>query len=271
MPEGDTIHRHARNHRDLFVGRNVAASSPQGRFSAGASHINGKRLEAVEAVGKHLFYTFEKRLMLHVHLGLVGSFRTHRTIERPAPSRGTRLVLSAGDAAAYLTGPMKCELLDRIEVHRLKEWLGPDPLDPEADVGEFASNLATRTGPIGAVLLDQDVIAGIGNVWRAELLFLCHIDPDTPANELTSGQVDCLWTHAVTGLQHGVEVGQIETVTPQAIGLPKGTQLRPSDKRYVYKRGGHGCLLCGAEIAVSRHGGRALFYCPQCQDPLKAQ
>lgn len=271
MPEGDTIHRHARNHRELFVGRVIDASSPQGRFGAGASHLNGRELLAVEAVGKHLFYTFEKRMMLHVHLGLVGSFRTYRTKERPFPSKATRLVLAAGEAAAYLTGPMKCELLDRIEVHRLKEWLGPDPLDPAADENEFAANLATRSGPIAAVLLDQDVIAGIGNVWRAELLFLCTIDPDTPANSLSPAQIECLWSQAVTGLQHGVEVGQIETVEAEAIGLPKGTMLRPSDRRYVYKRGGHGCLLCGTEIAVGRQGGRALFYCPQCQGVATAQ
>jgi formamidopyrimidine-DNA glycosylase len=111
MPEGHTIHRIASHHRDLFVGSPVQVTSPQGRFAAGASHIDGRVLDDVEAYGKHLLYRWAGRRTLHVHLGLIGSFRTHPN-PAPAPSPATRLALANDTSTAYLSGPMRCALVD---------------------------------------------------------------------------------------------------------------------------------------------------------------
>ena len=169
MPEGHTIHRLARLQRPLLVGRPVAVSSPQGRFAAGAGRLDGQEVEEVEAVGKHLFYHWTGDDILHVHLGLFGKFRTFRS-EPPEPTEGTRLALRTDEATIYLAGPTACELLTAEQRAAIVARLGPDPLHRTNDGGAaLAANLARRSLPIGAALLDQKVVAGIGNVYRAEI------------------------------------------------------------------------------------------------------
>ncbi|MDO9457641.1 DNA-formamidopyrimidine glycosylase family protein, partial [Nocardioides sp.] len=125
MPEGHSIHRLARRHRQLLVGRAVRTSSPQGRFEVGAATIDGQVLASTEAWGKHLFHRYDDH-WLHVHLGLFGRFRDGRG--EPPEARGAlRLRLVADDAWADLRGPTACELLDDGGRDVLLARLGPDP------------------------------------------------------------------------------------------------------------------------------------------------
>ncbi|MEN0111305.1 MAG: DNA-formamidopyrimidine glycosylase family protein, partial [Planctomycetota bacterium] len=149
MPEGHTIHRVARDHGKLFAGERLAVSSPQGRFADGAAELDGRRLAEVEAIGKHLFYRWEgspkrrgKRAgdatdVLHVHLGLYGKFRLHKSRDEsgdwPKPRGAVRVRMVGADAAFDLNGPNRCELLDAEGYRRHAERLGPDPLRKDAD------------------------------------------------------------------------------------------------------------------------------------------
>ena len=132
MPEGHTIHRHARLQRDILGGSRVRAWSPQGRFSAGAERLDGRRLDDIEAVGKHLFYRWEGGETLHVHLGLFGKFKTFH-LDPPAPTEATRLAMANGRSVIYLAGPTICELIDPQAEDRLRSRLGPDPLGPHRE------------------------------------------------------------------------------------------------------------------------------------------
>ena len=186
MPEGHTIHRYAARHRKALAGQTVATASPQGRFSGGASRLNGRKLLDVDAHGKHLFYRWQRAETLHVHLGLYGKFKTFRS-DPPPPTPGTRLTLSTDDISIYLAGPTVCELIEPSQEEAIRSRLGPDPLlagTDSNDAAAFVANLARRRIPIGAALLDQGVVAGIGNIYRAEVLFLAGVAPTTPANEV---------------------------------------------------------------------------------------
>lgn len=255
MPEGHTIHRAARDHRRDLAGRAVAVSSPQGRFAAGAARLDGRTLVDVEAHGKHLFYRWGAGDgpgddTLHVHLGLIGAFRSFRG-SAPAPTAGTRLALHGGAVTVYLAGPLACELLDPDEEARLRARLGPDPLRRDADPSVAYAALQRRRIAIGAALLDQSVVSGVGNVFRAEVLFVCGIDPARPANTLDRATFDGLWATLVAMLRTGVRQGRIATVG--------------RDGRYVYKRAGEPCRRCGGLIVGRTVAGRTLFSCPTCQ------
>jgi endonuclease-8 len=266
MPEGHTIHRHARLHTGHLAGKRVAAASPQGRFSAGAARLDGRRLDDVVADGKHLFYHWEGAETLHVHLGLIGRFRTF-TSAPPAPTSGTRLSLVANGTTIYLSGPMICALLAPGEEETIRSRLGPDPLRRGTRVDAFAAKLAARKIPIGAALLDQAVVAGIGNVYRAELLFMCRIDPRIPARDLSDDAVANLWETTRRELRRGERSGRIVTVDPADVGAPSRRKLDRDERRYVYQREGLPCHRCGTEIRIGEVAQRKLWHCPSCQPP----
>jgi DNA-formamidopyrimidine glycosylase len=264
MPEGHTIHRHARRHRQLLAGRTLRVSSPQDRFAAGAALLDGRRLEAVDAHGKHLFYRWEGGESLHVHLGLFGKFRTHRA-DPPPPTEGTRLAMAGDGVVVYLAGPTICEFIDPMAEDALRARLGPDPLANGREPGAFVEALSRRRIPIGAALLDQKVVAGIGNVYRAELLFLAGIDPARPANQLTAEEATGLWSLAVDELRAGVRSGRIVTVVPAEVGARRRSEI-PRDRRlYVYKRTGEPCRRCRTPVAIREMAARSIWSCPRCQ------
>ena len=264
MPEDHTIHRIARRHEQAFAGARVQATSPQGRFGAGAARLDGRVLETVEAFGKHLFYHWEGRVSLHVHLGLVGKFRTH-VQPAPAPSMGTRLALENAQAAAYLTGPMTCTLLDRTAIGTVTTRLGPDPLRRGTRVTEFATRISGDARPLGAVLLDQAVIAGIGNVYRSEIPFLLGIHPATPVADMNKEEIYGLWNTARSELRHGLADCHIITVRPRDVGASSRRSLPPQLRLYTYKREHRPCLRCRTPIASMEMAGRRLWWCPSCQ------
>jgi len=264
MPEGHAIHRHARRQRDLLAGRRLRVTSPQGRFAAGAARLDGRRLQTVDARGKHLLYRWEDAEALHVHLGLFGKFTVHRN-DPPPPTEGTRLAMSADGVTVYLAGPTICELLDPDAEDALLARLGPDPLVHGRDSGPFAASLSRRRIPIGAALLDQKVVSGIGNVYRAELLFLCGIHPARPANGLRDEEIVALWDRAVTELRAGARSGRIVTVVPAEVGARYRSEIPKGRRLYVYHRTAEPCRRCGMPVAVTEMANRSIWYCPGCQ------
>lgn len=264
MPEGHTTHRLARLHRTALAGQRLRVASPQGRFADGAARLDGRVLDGVEAYGKHLFYRFEGAAVLHVHLGLVGTFRTHRGTA-PDAGAGVRLRLAAGGVAVDLSGPMACEVLDSGEAEAIVAGLGPDPLRPGADPARARAALAGRRSPIATALLDQRVLAGVGNVFRAESLFVCGIHPERPAGTVAADGWDDLWRTLRRMLRQGERSGRIVTVAPAEVGAPSRARVPDAERTYVYRRAGLPCRRCGAAVRSWPLGGRPVYGCPRCQ------
>jgi formamidopyrimidine-DNA glycosylase len=265
MPEGHAIHRFARLHRARLAGRRFAVSSPQGRFADGAARLDGRRLEGVDAAGKHLFYRWEGGLTLHVHLGLYGKFRVFDGTP-PEPTPNTRLAMTGHDVTLYLAGPADCSLVDPDEEEAIRSRLGPDPLDDgRAGAADFAARLARRSVPIGAALLDQKVAAGIGNVYRSELLFLEGIDPRRRASEVGEDAARRLWERTVAEMSRGQRAGRIVTVDPAEVGGRSRRDLDRDERLYVYGREDLPCRRCGAAVTRQESAGRWIWSCPDCQ------
>jgi endonuclease-8 len=272
MPEGHTIHRHARLQRRALLGRQVDAWSPQGRFAEGAARLDGGTVLGIAAHGKHLLYRWGDAGgsptgdVLHVHLGLFGKFRTFAA-DPPPPTDGTRLALRARDGGPtiYLAGATAVELLTPDEAAAIPLRLGPDPLDRRADPSRFAAALRRRSVPICEALLDQRAIAGIGNVYRSELLFRAGIDPRTPADRVGEEAAAALWADAVHLLTLGERSGRIVSVEPADVGRRRRSDLRRDEQRYVYKRDGRPCHRCGDTIVGWLPRTRLVWACPTCQ------
>ena len=269
MPEGHTIHRAARLQRRALRGGPLCADSPQGRFDAGAAVLNGRSVEDVEAYGKHLFYRWSDDVVLHVHLGLFGRFQLWRREAAdeplPTPTPGTRLRLVGDDVVLHLAGATACELVDPAQEEVILARLGPDPLARRASPSAFVEALHRRRIGVAAALLDQRVICGIGNVYRAELLFLAGIHPERPARDVSADAALALWSSAVEQLRAGERSGRIVTVDPAEVGAASRGRVRRGDRLYVYKRTGEPCRRCGTPIAAGESAGRRIFWCPRCQ------
>lgn len=262
VPEGHTIHRLARRHRRLLVGQQLEVSSPQGRFADGAALLDGRVLEGTDAWGKHLFHRYGD-LWLHVHLGLFGKFRDG-TLPAPEPQGALRLRLVGESAWVELRGPTACEVLPDEGRAALLDRLGPDPLRKDADVEAFLGRVGRSRAPIATLLMDQAVIAGVGNVYRAEVLFRHGVAPLTPGRELDGSVVADMWEDLVVLLEAGVRAGRIVTTEPDDRERPHGRPRR-ADSHYVYGRAGLPCRRCGTELLAADHVGRRLFWCPTCQ------
>ena len=265
MPEGHVTHRNVRlQTAALGLGMPISVRSPQGRFREGAALLDGRSLESLEAHGKHLFYRWEGDLGLHVHLGLIGKFQIHRG-PAPNPTPATRLVLESTRAAVFLAGPMVCDVITPEEEQAIRRDLGPDPISMPRRGHQFVERLARKRVPVGAALLDQSVIAGVGNVYRAELLFLAGIHPARPANELSADEAMALWKLAVAELRRGVELGDILTVKPHDIGVRSRVGLTREEGVYAYQREDLPCHRCGTPIRLSAAAARKIWHCPSCQ------
>lgn len=240
----------------------VIASSPQGRFEEEAALLDGRTLNAAEAWGKHLFMDFDGAPLLHIHLGLIGKFR-----KKPVDADeigAIRLRLRGEDATWDLTGPMVCSLIDDDDAAKITDKLGPDPLRKDADPEQFVARMKRKKLPLSAALLDQKVIAGIGNVYRSEFCFLAGIDPNTPANELSNDQLAELWEMSVSQLTEGRRLNRIVTRDPAEVGVAAG-RIPQSERLYVYKREGEPCHRCSDEIRLAEIAKRKAWYCPTCQ------
>ena len=263
MPEGHTIHRMAKDHAKLFRGQAVRVSSPQGRFDGGAETISGSVFQGTSAHGKHLFYHFDsargERHNVHIHLGLFGKFKTRKKDEAPSPN--CRMRIEGSPSILDLSGPTCCEVLTDEQMEEKRARLGPDPLRPDGDPDLFAARLSKRRIPIGAALLDQKVIAGLGNIYRAELLFEHRIDPLTPACELDRKTIDALWQTSVWWLKLGVRANRIITTLKE----PPKRLTRIPRREAVMLYGHTNCRVCQSSVETMTVGNRKLYVCTTCQ------
>jgi len=279
MPEGHTLHRLAGALTDAFGGRRVAVSSPQGRFAADAALLDGSVLTAADAAGKHLFVDLQHDRLIHVHLGLIGKFDVVTGADEvPVPVGQVRLRLVTIDGAqtsyADLRGAIICDLVGPTRRDEIVAALGPDPLRPDADPARAWGRITKSSRPIGDLLMDQHVLAGVGNVYRAEVLFRHKIHPMRPGRTLRRGQFEALWSDLVALMGEGVRTGRIDTVrpehTPAAMGRPPRTD-RGGGEVYVYRRAGLPCLVCGSRVCAGVLVGRNLFWCSQCQRRFRSR
>lgn len=259
------LHRAAKTHSKLFKGHKIQASSPQGRFAEGAAQLDGQVVDRITAIGKHLFYRFETDDVLHIHLGLFGKFQLH-TPPFPDPSENARLLLGTNDNRMHLAGPTACEVLGPDETAAVEKRLGPDPItNPKDGADRLTASLKRRSIPIGRAIMDQKVLAGLGNIFRAEILFLAGQHPFTPANELDGAQVARLWELSVEQLKAGLKANRIITVDPADVGVKSRSKLKRGESLYTYKRQSEPCRRCGDLIRSADIDGRNVWWCPTCQ------
>jgi endonuclease-8 len=269
MPEGHTLHRLARQHQRLFAKAPVEVSSPQGRFAAGASLVDGKVMVRAHAYGKHLFHVYGRDLNVHVHLGLIGTF-SDGPLPPAAPVGQVRMRMVGGSRWTDLRGPSACEVLTHDEVLAITARLGADPLRKDADPDAAYARLHRSRLPIAVLLLDQSIVAGVGNVYRAELLFRHRVDPMREGRTIEPELWQDMWTDLVTLMRYGVRTGRIDTVLPEH--SPRAMHRAPRVDRhggqvYVYRRTGEPCFVCGTPIAMAELAGRNLYWCPVDQAP----
>jgi endonuclease-8 len=267
MPEGHTLHRLARLHSRRYAGHPVSVTSPQGRFSTEASHVDGQVLTSAEAYGKHLFHHYGPHGTIHIHLGLYGAFSEAKLPVGEVVGQ-VRMRMVGETHWTDLRGPNRCELLTEDRVDAIKARLGPDPLRRDARPELAWRRISQSRVSLAALLLDQAVLAGVGNVYRAEVLFRHRIPPLTPGKSLTRETWDAVWQDLVMLMKIGVRKGRIDTVAPEH--LPEAMGRAPREDRhggevYVYRRAGQTCLVCGTPVAHQDLVGRNLFWCPNCQ------
>jgi len=322
VPEGHSVHRIARQFALHFVGRRVAASSPQGRFAAGAAQLDGHVMTEAMAVGKQMFLEFDNGLWLRVHLGIYGAWdfsgditadatiassngRIGQTNQRgtvvgsfedslssigaprrtrlrmaeqerletpadtfpPEPIGAVRVRLLTDATCADLRGPTACDVLTPDEVQAVIAKLGPDPLVDTGRAAEdrFTATVLKKPTPICLLLMDQSVVSGIGNVYRAEMLFRARLNPHIPGRDLPEATVRALWKDWVKLLKIGVKTGQMMTMDGLSKSAYDGAMASRADRHWVYHRTGLPCRVCGTSIVMEEIGGRKLYWCPVCQ------
>ena len=262
MPEGDTIWRTARTLDAALGGKTVLAfGSSLAAVAAAARRLAlvGQRLEAVESRGKHLLLRFETGTVLHTHQGMRGSWRLLRKPVGAGSLSGARAVIETGDLLAVCSGSPVVEMLSRSQAarHPALARLGPDLLDPGFDPAAARRRLRVRAElPIGVALIDQTALAGIGNVYKSEVLFLCGVSPLARVRDLDDAAIDGLVARAGELLRRNLGFGPRRTTSPLAPG-----------RLWVYGRSGQPCRRCGTPIARVVQGDevRSTYYCPACQ------
>ncbi|MBA3655058.1 MAG: Fpg/Nei family DNA glycosylase [Actinobacteria bacterium] len=247
MPEGDTIFRAATSLRKWLVGRPVTAASS---LKVPVERLVGDEVEAVEARGKHLLIRFAGGLTLHTHMRMTGAWHVYRAGEKwRKPRHLAGVVLECGDRVAVCFSAPVVELLPtRTEVlHPVLAGLGPDILSAPVDVDEVLRRAGGQPAdvPIGDLLLDQQVVAGIGNIWRCEALFVCRVHPAT--------------AHPATDLA--------ELVRTASRLMQAHARLGATYRPQIYGRSGRPCLRCRTPIESARAGrhARTAYWCPRCQ------
>jgi endonuclease-8 len=185
----------------------------------------------------------------------------------PEPIGQVRVRILTDTAVADLRGPTACDVLDPAEVDAVIAKLGPDPL---LDSGPDAQNLfvdAVRKKPtaICLLLMDQSVVSGIGNVYRAELLYRARLNPHTPGKQVSEEKARALWQDWTKLLAIGFETGQMMTMDYLDDEAYRKAMASRDDRHWVYKREGLPCRTCGTHILLEEIGGRKLYWCPVCQ------
>jgi endonuclease-8 len=243
MPEGDSLHRAARR-LQVLVGERVSVETPHPRAAAEqlVERLDGRRLERVEAVGKNLLLSFEGGLVLRSHLRMSGRWQV---VERGSARRGTPwLVLSGAEREAVLWNGPVLEL-----GARAARRLGPDILAEPPDLSAMVANLRREPGgrELGDALLDQRLVAGIGNVWKAEALWHARLSP---------------WLRLADATDE-----ELERVLAEAARLMRASLEGRRRTRSVYRKAGRPCPGCGTAIRSRGQGddNRTAYWCPGCQ------
>ncbi len=243
MPEGDALHRAARRLQPL-VGEHVQVETPNPRAQVGriAERLDGRRLLSVEAVGKNLLLAFEGGYVLHSHLRMTGRWSL---VPRGSPRRGRPWLVLRGSRyeAVQWNGPV-------LELHaRSLRRLGPDILERPPRIDEMAGRLRRddQSRAVGDALLDQRLVSGIGNKWKAETLWAAEISPWRPLAKTSDAELRAL----------------LET----AAGLMSGSLDGRRHTNRVYRLVGRPCPRCGERIASRGQGdaNRTAYWCPGCQ------
>lgn len=268
MPEGHVLHRLANRLKKDFRGQALQVSSPQGRFAESAQLLDGTEIVSAHAHGKHLFIEFEAARFVHIHLGLYGKWRFSSVVEgeAPDPIGQVRLRLVSDSEVADLSGPTRCALVTRDEVDEVIARLGPDPLDPqEGDRERFINEVRKRRRAIGELVMDQSVVAGPGNIYRAEALFRVGISPFRKGANTSRTRIGQLWDDLIVLMEDGVETGIITTIDPEDAPAELIEGDAESSRFYVYHRTGRPCVVCGTPVSEQLVAGRRLFWCSHCQ------
>ena len=262
MPEGHTVQRTANEFNEHFQGKKIKVDSPQGRFASEAKLINNRVLVQARAIGKQLFLDFDNELTCRIHLGIYGKWRFTSQKDKELPGQ-VRARFFTKEFLADLRGPTVCEVIDSKSVKLVEQRLGPDPTNPDPrkkELARFVDRVQNSKSSIGLLLMNQDVVSGIGNVYRAELLFRAGISPHVLGNELTIEQIKSIWVDAVKLMKVGVATGFMITRDEQLKKNPV-----KAERNFVYKREGEKCLRCGALVAIEMMNSRKLYWCPGCQ------
>jgi endonuclease-8 len=258
MPEGDTIHNAARRMRAVLLDRvpeEISTPHPRHAADRWPQRLAGRAVRAVDAHGKHLFVRFDGDLTLHSHLRMTGAWGVHRDgVRWKRSARRAWLVIRAGEwSVVEFDGPV-LELMreSRTRFDRRLAALGPDVVGERFDSDAFLARLRGQdpARAIGDALLDQRVVAGIGNVWKSESCFAAHVDPWRELARLGDDEAIAIASFAN------------EQMTRSATG--DGFSSRPRD---VYRRAGLPCRRCGTKIRSRGQGddNRTTYWCPRCQ------
>jgi endonuclease-8 len=262
MPEGHEIHRFAERHAKAFAGKKVRVESPNGGF-ADAGTLDGRKLIDVLAIGKHLGYKFGRDLTLHVHLGQYGDF-WEGTMPYPEAKGALRLRMSNKTDWLELRGPTDCSIFSDEDWEKLAARIGPDPLNADADPQIVYETIAKKKTHIGALLMDQKIVSGIGNIYRAELLYRARLHPDRPGKDVPAEMLKRIWQDAVVLMKDGMKDRRM--VTTLAKDRPHRTgKALDEETHYVYRRQGKPCRVCATEIESKPMAGRTVYWCPVCQ------
>jgi endonuclease-8 len=263
MPEGDTIFRTAAVLQRALLGMEIVAAAsidPRGGRDRSATLVE-RRVEAVEARGKHIVIGFSGGIQLRTHLGMTGSWHLYRPGEPwQRPRAQASVVLETSELVAVCFSASTIEITRGASANSLPtiQRLGPDLMAEQPDLAEAVRRLRSRgEEEIGVALLDQQALAGIGNVYKSEALFLTGHHPWTPVSALDDGALLALVELARALLLANAHRGPRRTTA----------SLDPSARLWVYGRRGRSCRRCGAVIRSGRLGphARSTYWCPACQ------
>jgi endonuclease-8 len=263
MPEGDTIWRAARALHEALAGRVVTGfSSPLPAVATVARRLSlvGRRIVSVDSRGKHLLVRFDGGAVLHTHQGMNGSWHLYRSRTGwRRPAHRARAVIETAEGVAVCFDSPRVELLSaaREREHPALARLGPDVLGQDFDAEAARRGLRARAAlEIGTALVDQRALAGIGNVYKSEVLFLCRVSPFTRVGAIDDTTLDELVSAARKLMKRNLGTASRRTSTP----------LSPF-RLWVYGRAGRPCRRCGADVRRRTQGDppRSTFWCPSCQ------
>jgi DNA-formamidopyrimidine glycosylase len=270
VPEGDTIFQTAAALRPLLVGQQILRARTGRTPGPQMQRVVGSRVTAVEPSGKHMLIHFDNGLVLHTHLRMGGTWHRYAPGEpwRMAAWKA-RVVLEVADHVVVCFNAPTAELMPAraASLHPALAALGPDLLSPDFEATEAFNRLRSRPDvEIAEALLDQRVMAGIGNVFKCETLFIERINPWTHVSELSDDQLGSL-----IGTAHRLLNDNVAPERPHRVTTRGDPRVRSSS--YVYGRANLPCTTCGTPVRVRRQGqlNRSTYWCPTCQPPSHAR